>query len=1050
MRTKVHYPTIYTADFDEKSISTATKLLKQPISDIFQELIRLYNYREYKQLTCILHIILETPVDNKSISLIGWFTVNNLVPPPTLYIFISQLVQNINSNEGLKHAIIFARAIYPRLGKFTKFCKSLSSVPNLQFYDLDLYNSLPTFIQHQIVSSHENQYHWINPKLPTEQITKFFISNSFIKFVEESKFQIKDNFLDSIEFSKNLTENDRYSYHIKILLHFGPIKHYKNHELLESACNYVLFLLEEARSIQWESYEYNSQFERLGNWISCLSIQNGAPPRFFLFPIHALIKASINDGTFISIIHLLIGFFTNLSKKNYLQNPYTRSIIERIAPIRLIDGLRTDVIDIIEKFEKLIDVNLSLFIHRKYEIQKDSKIKFTSFIKSSENGTISFQRSLNNEMVINDPDQFYGYFVYFPNLEKQLFPVFKQILTNVKIIEKFYFFGTPKKVKYIDGFDDESFLPCVVSLSLSRDRSISRFFCKLFEKIIRRRTNQIQIDFTTIFRYAFPTKEMLEICFKYHCVTDTEINSLFSELLTNPFTRTISIPRILKLMPVCLKYSEQSQFLSTKILLDCRIHTYQVYSLPMPDSSSVSLLHSFLTFSKNPNDRTDFLNKMDKPSINGIRSLILFVLHSTSKNRSPMNYTTIDYSIIDCLCFAFSKCSGKFNLENLTVKVIESISTTAISVCPKPFFRLFYGFLTFLHFQNNERVIQLLDGLNPGHFPSFSCCWVQIVMHKTVFPQFLKQSSVKVLTFCVKFLQICFQLVEAAPEVFYKPVARILLTTSASQPFFFVSYAPLILEKLPISFVQYRNLILSSSLKQDPDCCPPQGYSSEKIISAVNIADIVNRIVTVSNSDNYFHNYNETGDVSNGSKSEMANFVSSEKVDFVIDVLKNQINDHENVRVKNELKFVPKIVTHFVIYCFSNFIDEVHQFLLKIANAFNVFEFKVFLVAVVDQLRYPNKHSFAAMNFLLSLFEITSVVNKELILIELLRRLFCVSNPPLSVKNTFNQIDLKFGDEIQNILKENGEYDIYLNAKALIGQLLITRSQSGHTIVINK
>ena len=214
----------------------------------------------------------------------------------------------------------------------------------------------------------------------------------------------------------------------------------------------------------------------------------------------------------------------------------------------------------------------------------------------------------------------------------------------------------------------------------------------------------------------------------------------------------------------------------------------------------------------------------------------------------------------------------------------------------------------------------------------------------------------------------------------------------------------------------------------------------------------MNRIVAISNSDNYFHNYNDNTDtIKNISKSDLTNFVSIEKVEFLIGVLKGQINDPENVKIDhNRLKYVPKIVTHFVIYCFSNFIDEVHQFLLMVANSFNEFEMNAFLVAVVDQLRYPNKHSFAAMNFILSFFETTSEVNKELILIELLRRLFCVSNPPLLVKNTFNQIDLKFGDEIQNILSENGEYDLYLRAKGIIGQLLITRSPSGQTIVVRE
>ena len=70
-------------------------------------------------------------------------------------------------------------------------------------------------------------------------IQTYFILNSFLKFTEESKYQIKDNFFDSIKFTSSLSEEDRYSYHIQILLHFNPIKHYINLDLLKSACDYT-------------------------------------------------------------------------------------------------------------------------------------------------------------------------------------------------------------------------------------------------------------------------------------------------------------------------------------------------------------------------------------------------------------------------------------------------------------------------------------------------------------------------------------------------------------------------------------------------------------------------------------------------------------------------------------------------------------------------------------------------------------------------------------------------------------------------------------------
>lgn len=1044
---KVHYPTHFQSDFDIKYQEIALDILKKSPSIIFSTLIDLLGQKEFKLLTCIIHILIETPLTKLSISIIGWYAINDLIPPPTLYLVLKQLISDLDSKKGLKHAIHFAKAVYPLLHRYKQFCIMLKSAPNLEYIDNNLFNSLPTFINTQVVKSYDTKHHYIIPKpLPIYTLTPdFLIRNSLPQFNKNYRFQIKENFNKTIDLAPNISEENRYSFYINFLLSFNPRKYYQNKDLLKSACLFAQTLIYEARSLRWESYDFHNQLFKVGNWISYLSFQNGFPAPYHLFPIHKLIKSSTVDGTLLEILIMLTGFFSNLNKTEFLQNPYTKSMIELVAAIKKIDSLRSDIIEAIEKFEKIVGIDLSLFVRAVFNSPRTSPIRFTKF-QRNDFGCLIFQMPSTikqPETFTNNPSLFYPYFFYLPQLDLKNMPVLiRNILKNIKKVEKYYFVGLPSNISYFDIENNHEYIQSIISLAVSSDRSISKLFFRLFKKILKRDQNNIRIDLSSIFRYFFPNKEILEVCFRANIVVDTDLNSLFSELLTNPITSKIAHDKIVNLMPLCLKYSKDSKFTSTKILLDCDIPTLNSYSIPYPDANNLNLLRSFLAFSKNPVDRTDFIDKMEKPTFNSIRSLILFVLNSTTKARNSISSTTYDYTIIDCLCYAFSKCSGKLNLENLTVRVIESIIINVIEACPKPFFRLVYGLLNCLHFQNTEKVIQLMESLSPGKFPSFACCWIQIVMHKTIFPQFLKQNTVKSLHFCLNFLATCFELVENAPEVFYKPVARILIVIETNQPFFFVCYSSLILQKLHFSFVQYRNIILGAVLQQDASLPPPHDFSFERYMKTVSLAEVIDRIQT----DN--QEPHDITDIDLGTN----NLISHDDVECIVNVLRKNYQDQ--LRVEKSIKntsitltgtvhYVPNLFHHFICYSISKKF-KAELLLIEVAKQLNDDEFAAYFLAIADQLRYPNSFSFAAMTFILNYFGIASNSHKEIILVELIKRSLCVTSPPSSVVNIIKQLHLKYEDMIRTLLQQNGEYETFLKAKDIFDHHFIQHSSSGH------
>ena len=426
--------------------------------------------------------------------------------------------------------------------------------------------------------------------------------------------------------------------------------------------------------------------------------------------------------------------------------------------------------------------------------------------------------------------------------------------------------------------------------------------------------------------------------------------------------------------------SDDIKFLTSTIsLLDPKISPI-IKELPMPDPSSISLINSFLSFVVS-NDSHNFINKIQNANSQSIISLLFFVLRSTRKIKSPMSDTSIDYSAIDFLCHGFSQCSLKPILEATTTKAIQSIAKKIILIHPLGSFRLLYGLLNVLYFQTDEKIIKFISFFGPKQFPSFSCCWIQLVMHKSVFPRLSKNTNYKSIQFCVSFINICISLCVKAPYIFYKPVTRIFYTIASSIPMFFAINQVLIYENLPINFIQFRNIIQSVEINSTLNDLPPIGFDFEKQIKFFGIDSLMNNLSNI-----------DSNDLNN-----------------IIELLNNS-NSSKN--------YIPKIYWCFVIYSFTHFNNDVQEMFISIFNkANNEKTLKFLLIAIVDQIRFQNLHTIAAKQVIFNLFKVSNLKIKEMILLELIRRLLCVTQPN-SIKHMFKDLINAYKEELNEIFSK--------------------------------
>ncbi|OHT05272.1 hypothetical protein TRFO_27026 [Tritrichomonas foetus] len=1049
---KCKYPTKIQNDFSPDQIKRVKTILSRPLKDIHASLCELLAEHKNTDLTCILRHLLDSPISETTVSIIGWFFVNSLIPVPVAFLYLKMMMSQLNTPKGFILNHLFARAIFPRLPKYGTYCKSLLTSQALQYYDNELYISIKQLAHEPVCLDYfDTRIHFVLPR--TERY--FSPITYFEQFsplpASEPLIQLKHNLFNSIEHARTLTAEQQRLYCVNICLTYPPTSvRIRFPPFLSAICSYSKLLLHDSSNVSWEAFEVHPQLERMGSWIGALTVSQGRPPPLYMLNIPSLLRESIQNGTLGHALVFLTAFYTKVSSLYQPPNPVTNLILEILAAVLRTPGIRTDIIEKIHNFGDLLKVDVSLFFNRNIVIPENSFDRCAQF--STENGSTVFQpaallshevitrynnfgNSLNNSMnnIDNGFDLSFclnSYFHYVPN--HGMLPQEQQTVFNgTQRIEKYYFVeSTSHLMTPRNDRTEQEMLQCIVSLAIADSPILARTASALFKKVTK---GMPPLDLAPIFRCAFPNKYILSACLNRHCFAPADINSLFSELLTNPVTAPIAKPMIQEFMPMCFELCPDYSFASVRELAGIPQRKNPTPPIPQPSASHIPLLRAFLNFSRNHDDssRSEFTAKMSTASVSHIVSLISFVFCATVKRNSPKTPTAIDYSAIDSLCFALGKCAGRIDNGTLTsncFQAIENIAQSAIDLQPKALFRLVNGLFTWLHFRSKMRMIELLEFLSPSHFPSFSLCWIQLVMHRAAFPNLVRTNESRPMQFCLNFIITCLRLVIDYPDVFYRGVVRILMTTASCAPLFFISYHELFLEHIPLRFVQLRNIILSATV---PDgSTPPIGFDYSDTLKSKAIIAVIDPILQKKENDNAT--------------------VGSNAV-FITSILKRSISESNG--------FIPRIVWQFVFYCVAKSAEinmdndnigglpVVHLF-CSILSSFNDASASPILEAVVDQLKYPNNQTTFASSLLFSLFSKSETTNhKELILVTLIKRLMCVTPPPQSVRSLFKKITMMFGNDVREMLIQNDELEAFRAAEAIVVNAGIKRSSSGRIIV---
>ena len=137
--------------------------------------------------------------------------------------------------------------------------------------------------------------------------------------------------------------------------------------------------------------------------------------------------------------------------------------------------------------------------------------------------------------------------------------------------------------------------------------------------------------------------------------------------------------------------------------------------------------------------------------------------------------------------------------------------------------------------------------------------------------------------------------------------------------------------------------------------------------------------------------------------------IDSNDLNNIIELLNNS-NSSKN--------YIPKIYWCFVIYSFTHFNNDVQEMFISIFNkANNEKTLKFLLIAIVDQIRFQNLHTIAAKQVIFNLFKVSNLKIKEMILLELIRRLLCVTQPN-SIKHMFKDLINAYKEELNEIFSK--------------------------------
>ena len=994
MKPVLRYPGKFSSDFSAEVSSEVVNLLLMDMKDIF----RVLRGSEPPFLVAVLRKCLESELTERNVAIIGWFALNSLMPVPTLYVFMSLLMSKADTEEGARLCIVFGKALLPRLHNYIMLCRVLMGIPNLQYLHPDLFAVVKQVTQETIeIDNVETLDHYVVPG--NKQSFVPFREIHFPKFDPGhgglNEHLLSGTLAQSVMYAGLLRGNEQKGCFIQIMNQFGYPLDLDSPPLpmLQAACEYANFLLENDATNPWTDFRRYEQIERVGAWIGIISRKRKRPPPLKWMSVEYVLRWAIAHGTIRRALAFLTGFLVQYKVRP--PNCYAVILFEILAAVKQNRFLKESVVQAIEAFEARLQINLKDYARRSIDVPINSIDRCANFVSLEDRIVFESPDGLNPGSDVHflfDARSVATYFHYTADLSF-LPPEFQEMSEVARIMEHYFFQGTPACVT-VPNYDlsDNVMMNSLLAMTWSGSSILSQLAARMFYKLAKARE---PIDLSHVFRIAFPNRLALSSCLDANCVHPEKLNSLFCDLLTNPLTKEIALPKIKELLPLCLANSNQQYYEGVLKLCDMQPGGPELSDIGLPDAKHYQLLEAFMEYCEANGEKPEFVEQLRNTSMSGFRSLLLFVFHVTKKTSSPLNPTKIDYSTIDFLCYSMTKCVGKPKFEERLVGAIKSITQEAIvSMYPLSLFRLLYGLLNIKVARNEESLIQFIEYFEPRKYPTFTCCWIQLCTHRTVFPRLLQLNTSKTMSFCVRFVLICLELAKQQPDIFYKSVTRILMTIASSHPLFFVSYHALFLEKLPLLYTQFRNIILGAQSKNLEDV-PPMGFKCATIVSSIGQQSLVK--------DSHF---------------------SDEKAEKVAKAMSRALVP--------TTPYVPRIVWALALYYLSSLREGVTDFFVSICSKITDSSVRMLYVTLIDQLRYDNRITRDVTDILLAVFEKCDDMHKELIFVELLRRMMCVTKPPASVFELFQQIMARFKDQIVAIMKRNGELKAFEDALEVV------------------
>ena len=990
------YPTSVSKDFTQEQISEARMTVMRPLADIYKKCLEFHSAGRFLDLTCLLRIILEMPVTPPNAALVGWFAINGLIPAPTLYLYINQLLSKREEYEGEKCCIAFAQEIIPYSYKFTAFLESVATIPGFCYRNPDLYITITQMLDSPVkIESYISWTRFAIPsaprKIPIPPNSRFHL----LPIVQsQNEPPMKQTIDECVQACYHMPEENRRHYLISFVLNTQIPDSIRDSPkiLLEAVCVYAKHLLSNAirdvrGRIGWERFNYHAQIHQTGMWIGLLSISRGPPPPLYYIDMHKILRESVKLGCFREVVILLTGYFSRACQVYLLPCPYTSSILEIMAAVVNHPGVRLDVLQAVDTFASLIGTKISFFYNRQIDIDPTSFDMESVFQMDHVTKQFFLGPNQKDSLVDNSPERVYNFFNYSPTYDS-IPDILKPTFEKAEHVRKYYFQGSGTDIFIPKDFDipRQKVINAVLSMALSHNQVLSSTVSKMLPKLI---VPPFSLDQTRL-RYAFPNHDIFLSCVNSNLMDPREINNIYCDILTNTQTGPIAFPMVQRLIPHISKLMRKYPNANfTSLFALCGMQPpLDDQKLPTPDHAHIPLLRYFIHYCKTGDEeaRTEFISKFSPGTHQQVTALIQTIIASVSENSR-------DYTAVDCYAAMLPHLPSKILNESLLtglLKAFELFTPSMVVNYQQALFRVAYETFTAIKDLNPIKLIPFFTHYSPGCIPGFAACWMQLVFHPHVLPYLIQSADPTAIAFCLRFFIAIIKLAVNMPDGFYRPVVRALITLSDQFPLFVTSYHCLLLEHVPPRFTQIRNIILSANPGTDSHSPPPIG------------------IIT-------------------GDSSDMKTLKLNAEP-FITDKAQANLQEHMNTIIETVFQAVSQdssVIWRFIFFCIAAYSqthekystkDTINELMMGLVNIS-----PIFISALLDHVRYPNSHSRIVLEMLFNIYNRVQSEQKEAFIIELLRRILCVTQPPEAVRRLFVRIWEDKKSEITEIAQRNGE-----------------------------